>query len=81
MQYTKPGNPVLTVSPICMGCMGFGDPNNGQHSWTLGEEHSREIIRHGFKPADLVLFLLRNHGRLACPMVLQRKIFLQIFKF
>lgn len=28
-----------------MGCMGFGVPKNGRHSRTLGEEHSREIIR------------------------------------
>lgn len=49
MQYTKLGNSDLTVSRICMGCMGFGDPNNGQHSWTLDEEHSREIIRHGLE--------------------------------
>ena len=32
-----------------MGCMGFGDPNNGQHSWTLDEEHSREIIKRGLE--------------------------------
>lgn len=37
MQYTKLGNSDLTVSRICMGCMGFGDPQNGQHSWTLDE--------------------------------------------
>ena len=49
MQYTKLGNSDLTVSRICMGCMGFGDPHNGQHSWTLGEEHSREIIRRGLE--------------------------------
>lgn len=49
MQYTKLGNSDLTVSRICMGCMGFGDPNSGQHSWTLDEEHSREIIRHGLE--------------------------------
>lgn len=49
MQYTKLGNADLTVSRICMGCMGFGDPHNGQHSWTLNEEHSREIIRHGLE--------------------------------
>lgn len=49
MQYTKLGNADLTVSRICMGCMGFGDPHNGQHSWTLDEEHSREIIRHGLE--------------------------------
>ena len=30
-----------------MGCMGFGDAKNGQHSWTLDEEHSREIIKRG----------------------------------
>ena len=47
MQYTKLGNSDLTVSCICMGCMGFGNANNGQHSWTIDEEHSREIIRHG----------------------------------
>src|SRR5699024_7928513 len=47
MQYTKLGNWGLTVSRICMGCMGFGDAQNGQHSWTLDEEHSREIIKEG----------------------------------
>ncbi|MBB5185654.1 aryl-alcohol dehydrogenase-like predicted oxidoreductase [Faecalicoccus acidiformans] len=49
MQYTKLGNSDLIVSRICMGCMGFGDPKNGQHSWTLDEEHSREIIRRGLQ--------------------------------
>ena len=47
MKYTKLGNSDLNVSRICMGCMGFGDANNGQHSWTLDEEHSREIIKRG----------------------------------
>lgn len=49
MKYTKLGNSNLTVSRICMGCMGFGDPNRGQHSWTLDEEHSREVIRQGME--------------------------------
>lgn len=49
MQYTILGNSDLTVSRICMGCMGFGDAKNGQHSWTLDEEHSREIIKHGLE--------------------------------
>ena len=49
MKYTKLGNSDLRVSRICMGCMGFGDARNGQHSWTLDEEHSREIIRHGLE--------------------------------
>ncbi len=47
MKYTKLGNSELTVSRICMGCMGFGDPNNGQHTWTVDEEHTREIVKGG----------------------------------
>ena len=49
MQYTKLGNSDLTVSRICMGCMGFGDAKNGQHSWILDEDHAREIIRRGLE--------------------------------
>ncbi len=49
MKYTKLGNSDLNVSRICMGCMGFGDAQNGQHSWTLDEEHSREIIKRGLE--------------------------------
>ena len=49
MQYTTLGNSDLNVSRICMGCMGFGDPTIGQHSWTLDEEASRDIIRHGLE--------------------------------
>lgn len=47
MKYTKLGNSDLNVSRICMGCMGFGDPQAGMHSWTLDEAASREIIKHG----------------------------------
>ena len=42
MQYARLGNSDLNVSRICMGCMGFGDAKNGQHSWTLDEIHFRE---------------------------------------
>ena len=38
MEYVKLGNSDLRVSRICLGCMGFGDPTIGQHSWTIGEE-------------------------------------------
>lgn len=49
MKYAKLGNSQLKVSRICMGCMGFGDAQHGQHSWTLDEEHSREIIKRGIE--------------------------------
>ncbi len=49
MEHTKLGNSDLNVSRICMGCMGFGDPKRGQHSWTIDEEHTREIIKRGLE--------------------------------
>ena len=49
MKNTKLGNSDLNVSRICMGCMGFGDASNGQHSWTIDEAHSREIIQRGLE--------------------------------
>ncbi|MBQ9885445.1 MAG: aldo/keto reductase [Lachnospiraceae bacterium] len=49
MKYTRLGNSELIVSRICMGCMGFGDSKRGQHSWTIDEEHSREIIKRGLE--------------------------------
>lgn len=47
MQYTKLGTSDLEVSRICMGCMGFGAPEQGQHKWTLDPEQSQEIIKGG----------------------------------
>lgn len=49
MKYTKLGNSDLTVSRLCMGCMGFGEAGNGQHSWTIDESDSRDIIRRGLE--------------------------------
>lgn len=49
MKYAKLGTSELTVSRICMGCMGFGDASRGQHSWTVDEETSRSIIRLGLE--------------------------------
>ena len=49
MKYIKLGKSDLNVSRICMGCMGFGDSQNGQHSWTIDETHSWKIIRRGLE--------------------------------
>lgn len=45
MKYIQLGNSDLKVSRICLGCMGFGDSQNGQHSWTIDEEHTRKIVK------------------------------------
>ena len=49
MIYTKLGKSDLNVSRICMGCMGFGDPQKGIHSWTLDEASSKEIVKRGLE--------------------------------
>ncbi len=46
MQYRKLGRTGLDVSPVCIGCMGFGDPLRGHPAWSLDEEASRSLIRH-----------------------------------
>ena len=45
MKYKKLGDSDLIVSSICMGCMGFGDSKNGQHSWTIDEMETKKIIK------------------------------------
>ena len=45
MDYVKFGNTGLDVSTLCLGTMGFGDPNSGFHEWVLEEDDSREVIK------------------------------------
>ena len=45
MEYVKLGSTGLDVSPICLGCMSYGDPDRGAHPWSLDEETSRPFFR------------------------------------
>ncbi|HEY1782741.1 MAG TPA: aldo/keto reductase [Roseiarcus sp.] len=45
MDYVKLGGTGLEISRLCLGCMTFGIPNRGAHTWTLDEEKSRPIIK------------------------------------
>ncbi len=45
MRYKKLGKSDLMVSELCLGCMSFGDPNQGMHSWVLDEDKTTEIIQ------------------------------------
>src|SRR5450756_1881743 len=49
MKFVKLGSTGLDVSPICIGCMGFGDPKRGHPAWSLDEENSRTLIRHALE--------------------------------
>jgi 1-deoxyxylulose-5-phosphate synthase len=45
MEYVRFGNTGLEVSRICLGCMSYGEPDRGNHAWTLPEEKSRPFIK------------------------------------
>ena len=45
MEYVRFGNTGLEVSRICLGCMSYGEPDRGNHAWTLSEEKSRPFIK------------------------------------
>jgi aryl-alcohol dehydrogenase-like predicted oxidoreductase len=71
--------------------MGFGDSGRGQHSWTIDEEHSREIIKRGldlgvnfFDTANVYSFgtseeylgrALKNNGDPRDKVVIASKVF------
>ncbi|MEO5881807.1 MAG: aldo/keto reductase, partial [Caldimonas sp.] len=41
MTTTRLGRTGLEISRICLGCMSFGEPDRGNHPWTMGEAASR----------------------------------------
>ncbi len=45
MEYVKLGSTGLDVSRICLGCMSYGEPDCGNHQWSLSEDASRPFIR------------------------------------
>ena len=45
MRTTTLGRHGPRTSRICLGCMGLGDPSHGQHTWTVGEKGSEDVIR------------------------------------
>jgi aryl-alcohol dehydrogenase-like predicted oxidoreductase len=45
MDYARLGQTGLKVSRICLGCMTYGLPDRGAHTWTLDEEKSRPFIK------------------------------------
>src|SRR5277367_5854108 len=45
MQYKNLGKTGLKVSRICFGCMSFGDPTRGRHTWVVNEHDGRAMIK------------------------------------
>jgi 1-deoxyxylulose-5-phosphate synthase len=44
MDYVRLGTTGLEVSRLCLGCMTYGEPDRGNHEWTLGEEAARPFL-------------------------------------
>ena len=49
MQYVKLGRTGLDVSPVCIGCMGLGEPSRAYPPWSLDEAVCRPLIRHAIE--------------------------------
>ena len=45
MDYVKLGRTGLDVSRISLGCMTYGEPDRGNHAWTLTESESLPLLR------------------------------------
>jgi aryl-alcohol dehydrogenase-like predicted oxidoreductase len=45
MRYVRLGSTGLEVSTVCLGCMSYGKPEQGNHPWSLDEEASRPFIQ------------------------------------
>src|SRR6202040_1858211 len=45
MEYVKLGRTGLDVSRICLGCMSYGVPDQGNHAWSIDEAESRPFIK------------------------------------
>ena len=45
MKTTRLGRTGLEISRICLGCMSYGEPERGNHPWTLGDAASRPFIK------------------------------------
>ena len=45
MDHVNLGRTGLKVSRLCLGCMSYGEPERGNHPWTLGEAQSRPFIK------------------------------------
>ena len=46
MEYKKLGTSDLLVSPVCVGCMSFGERFADFHEWTLNQEQTNAVVKH-----------------------------------
>ena len=64
MEYVRLGPSGLKVGRIASGCMSFGDPTLGMHSWTLDEEAFQPVLQQSL-PISVAATLPRGPERRA----------------
>ncbi|KQX51342.1 MULTISPECIES: aldo/keto reductase [Ensifer] len=90
MEYVRLGATGLKVSRLALGCMSFGEPDRGNHQWTLGEAEARPLFRKALDAGinfldtanvysdgtseEIVGRLIKEHGR-RDEVVLATKVF------
>ena len=74
MKYIKLGVSDLNVSRICLGCMGFGDASNGQHSWTVDKQTTRKIIKYALDNYCVNYYSSSNSGSYLYPTSVYTKL-------
>jgi 1-deoxyxylulose-5-phosphate synthase len=45
VEYVALGTTGLKVSRICLGCMSYGEPGEGNHAWSLGKKDAEPFFR------------------------------------
>ncbi len=63
LDYVNLGRTGLKVSRLCLGCMSYGVPERGLHSWTLDEVRSRPFIGRALE-LGINFFTMQNHYNL-----------------
>ena len=48
MEYSRLGKTGLLVSKICLGCMSYGVPDRGAHTWSMPEDQARPFFKKAF---------------------------------
>ncbi|WP_085025944.1 aldo/keto reductase [Ensifer aridi] len=90
MEYVRLGATGLKVSRLALGCMSFGEPERGNHQWTLAEAEARPLFQQALDAGinfldtanvysdgtseEIVGKLLKEHGR-RDEIVLATKVF------
>ena len=74
MEYIKLNNSDLKVSKLCLGCMSFGVPEQGQYQWTLDYDDAKRIIDKAYNAGINYFDTSNNYSAGTSEMILGKAI-------